>query len=429
MAAVSLSWPTDLASGLVYRDRLHQCLPHVVRFSGGRSSALMLLELANAGVLRPDRGDIVLFANTTAEHPGTYEFARSVCEEVESDFGVPCFWYEGCTVETATRFGYTRVRTFKLVKRVPADDSDDPSQPGYRWRGEAFEEMASWSRLPSRWRRMCTTELKVQPGHDLISEWLWGGPGPARQGHYRDVSLATATDVAERYRGALGRETREARLQMACGEPWARPQQNWQDFTTVQLNRPVSGPRGSADIWGRYGDVQKFVSLLGLRADEPKRVQTAMWRAFLAEGAGSTGCRDRIQPAGEVVYCPLSDGGITEEAVQLFWAAQKYDLRIPDGAGNCVYCFLKGPAALARLAATADGGDEVQDTPVDIRWWARLEDDYGRPSTNGFRQTIGMFHDTDYRAIMHRASDMDLPRMNTRKTDSDDMGVPCSCTD
>ena len=389
----------------------------------------MTQQLAADGALRSDRGDVVLFANTTAEHPGTYEFAREVCEELETQFGIPCLWYEGCAVETATRTGYTRTRSYKLVRRTPATDDDDPRVPGYRMRGEAFEEMVSWARLPSRWRRMCTTELKVQPGHDLVSEWLFGGPGPAWQGHHRDVSLASASVVSERYKGSLDRDERKARLQVACAEPWARPHQDWQDFTNVDLRRPKTGPRGTVDIWGRFGPVQRFVSMLGLRADEPDRVQTAMWRSLMAEGAMGTQCRDSIQPPGEMVYCPLSDTGVTDVDVKEYWSNHAYDLDIPDGAGNCVYCFLKGPAALTRLAAGINGSEpDTEGTPVDIRWWSRLEDTYGRPSTQQDGR-IGMFHDTDFAAIVERAAASGSAERNGHRERSAASRVPCSCTD
>lgn len=246
--------------------------------------------------------------------------------------------------------------------------------------------------------------------------------------------MASSEVVAARYRGVLDREEREARLRVACGEPWARPQQDWQDFTAVDLDRPTDGPRGWADIWGRFGDAQQFVSILGLRADEPDRVRTAMWRSLVAEGADGTHCRDRIQPAGELVYCPLSDVGVTEEDVRSYWSGRPYDLRIPDGAGNCVYCFLKGPAALARLASEMDdSGDDGMDgyangTPVDIRWWSRLEKSYGRPSTSR-EGRIGMFHDTDYESIMSRATRRQQLNVNGWDSDGIEVRVPCSCTD
>ena len=179
-------------------------------------------------------------------------------------------------METSTRAGYTRTRAYRLVARTPSKPGDDPARPGYRYHGEAFEEMASWSRLPSRWRRVCTSELKVQPGNELVSEWLTLGAGPSHRGHHRDTRLAAPSEIGGRYTGALGSEFREQHVQFACAQPWARPEQNWQDFTPVPLGRPDTGPRSAADIWGKHGAARGFVSLLGLRADEPNRVKTAI---------------------------------------------------------------------------------------------------------------------------------------------------------
>ena len=54
----------------------HGDLPHVMKFSGGRSSAALAFLMAENRLLRPERGDVILFANTSAEHPATYAFTR-----------------------------------------------------------------------------------------------------------------------------------------------------------------------------------------------------------------------------------------------------------------------------------------------------------------------------------------------------------------
>ena len=60
-----------------YRGRHHGKLPHVVKFSGGRSSGMLLFTLLENGLLRQERGDVVVFNNTSSEHPETYRFASA----------------------------------------------------------------------------------------------------------------------------------------------------------------------------------------------------------------------------------------------------------------------------------------------------------------------------------------------------------------
>ena len=74
---------------LCYRASGHEELPHIVSFSGGRSSGTLAFMAAAEGLLQPERGDLVLFANTSAEHPGTYEFAARCKERLEAEFGLP----------------------------------------------------------------------------------------------------------------------------------------------------------------------------------------------------------------------------------------------------------------------------------------------------------------------------------------------------
>ena len=78
---------------------------------------------------------MILFANTSAEHPGTYRFVRECQIRLERDHGLPFFWYEFCTVEDASRGAYAR-----RVRGTPVEDDPD----GYRSRGEAFSEMLSF---------------------------------------------------------------------------------------------------------------------------------------------------------------------------------------------------------------------------------------------------------------------------------------------
>ncbi|MYJ46456.1 MAG: hypothetical protein F4070_02145 [Acidimicrobiales bacterium] len=168
-----------------YRDPAHSELPHVVSFSGGRSSAALTFMAAEEGLLDAGRGDIVLFANTSAEHPGTYEFAAECKRRIETEFGLPFFWLEFTTVEDAWRGEYWRKLSYRLVKPIPIED--DPE--GFRSTGELFEDLVSLQgMLPNVHSRTCTAKLKLYPSHLLLSEWLGGTEGPAHSGHYWSVS-------------------------------------------------------------------------------------------------------------------------------------------------------------------------------------------------------------------------------------------------
>ena len=48
-----------------YRSKHHQELPHVVKFSGGRSSGMLLFTLIENGLLKRNRDDVVIFNNTS----------------------------------------------------------------------------------------------------------------------------------------------------------------------------------------------------------------------------------------------------------------------------------------------------------------------------------------------------------------------------
>lgn len=371
---------------LAYRGPHDVEFPHVVSFSGGRSSAALAFMAAEEGLLRPERGDLVLFANTSAEHPGTYEFAARCKERLEADFGLPCLWVEFCTVEDAWRGEYRRKASYRLVKPVPIEQDPD----GYRSSGELFEELLCLQRmLPNPHSRTCTAKLKLYPSHDLLAEWLGRTIGPAHAGHHWPTALGEGlvdpVRVAEAYsrnRGTASEESVLRGAQHLASLPAARPPQRWSDFTAAPV--PMNVKPGARAVAMRGPNAALHVRLLGLRADEPSRVNRVLSRTLYAEGATTAACTVKTQPPGERPYFPLFDAGIEATEVTRYWKQRDFDLRIPEGAGNCVFCFMKGTRQLVRLGSTPDERRRPG-TPTDIGWWSDLETRHLRtaPRRNG----------------------------------------------
>lgn len=372
--------PEDFAT-IRSRAEEHRGLPHIVKFSGGRSSAALAFLLAEQGLLEADRGDVILFANTSAEHPGTYMFARECKRRLENDFGLPVFWFEFCTVEDASGGYYVRRPSYRLVRAEPFEE--DPL--GYRSHGEVFEEMLSFQgMLPNPHTRSCTAKLKLQPSHQLLAEWLGCTQGPAHAGHYANRSYVTPRRALAKYRRAGGKAESEAflrRVAYMIQQPSARPAQRWCDYTDAPLNVSPSGC-GPVSMWGP--DAKLHITILGLRADEANRINRVMQRSMFAEGASGWACAVRNQPPGERPCFPLADWGYDANAVRRFWQSRPFDLKIPEHAGNCVFCFMKGTKALG-YAANQPDRLRVSGAPSDVGWWVNMERRYRRdvPARNG----------------------------------------------
>lgn len=435
-----------------YRSESHRTLPHIVSFSGGRSSAALALMAAEEGLLRPDRGDLLLFANTSAEHPGTYEFAAECKHRLENEHGLPFLWLEFCTVEDAYRGHYRRRASYRLVKPVPVEN--DPE--GYHSRGEVFEEMlALQGMMPNPHSRTCTAKLKLFPAHSLLADWLGGTEGPSHDGHYWNDDEACVDQVAlvapeefadgyERRRGTAPREQVVMRAEHLAALPSSRPAQDFSRFTDADVSRSaMSVPLASSpspphtgtrdDQLGslprpasmRGPSAAQHVRLLGLRADEPKRVDRVLMRCLFAEGAASPGCTVRTQPPGERPYFPLYDAGLCADDVKRYWSSQDFDLDIPDGAGNCTFCFMKGTRQLVELSR-ADDPQRVKGTPSDIGWWAGVEQRHMRTRPSRDREGVSTF---GFFGVNSGTYD-DLARGSTEGLDRYRSGTPaCDCTD
>ena len=98
----------------------------------------------------------------------------------------------------------------------------------------------------------------------------------------------------------------------------------------------------------RYLGVSDYVRLIGIRADEPRRV--AKMRAK------------------EDHYMPMADAGVSESDIREFWANQPFDLAMPKAGvntlSNCDLCFLKGYKIKQSI---------VEHSPSLATWWAEQE--------------------------------------------------------
>ena len=318
--------------------------PRVVKFSGGRSSGMMTLrELPK---MKPERGDCVIFCNTSAEHPATYDFVARMRDEVEGQ-GVPMFILEYQTYEIEKRGHWTRRDTFRLA------DVDN-----MKMAGEIFEEMLCTKTItPSMRHRFCTTKMKAALTAAFLRHWAKGDSTLPMLGNRfpkADAESVHAAYVAHGGKHPKHDFIRRIEFMMKC--PAFRPKQTIQDFTSVPLTDACQ--------------IEEWTSLIGYRADEPRRV--AKMRERNARFADAD---------GEWCEAPLADAGITKQRVMEFWGKQDFDLGIDSELGNCVYCFFKFPTQAESLPrALKNTPPELKGTPTDIDWWVRMEEKYSSRS-------------------------------------------------
>ena len=422
---------SDEARLFRYRDPSHEKLPHIVKYSGGLSSGLLLFTLLGNGLLKPDRGDAVVFNNTSAEHPETYRFARRCKKECES-YGVPFFWVEYMTYEDARKGGYTRIPTYRLTNDQPhSKDNED----GFHWRGEVFEELVSWSGyVPNLFSRICTRAMKLETTRHFLKDWLAGNDRIPRLGHYGKTSKIDIDDLYrqhQRNQGGVPEGIYKDKKAFALNRPYVRPEQIYADYSPKR--RPFKNAALVGKVFGGQAAFDKgaeYVAFVGLRGDEKLRVQRVKARNA---GPAATGYK------GEHVYMPLAQMGVKREDVNAFWEKQEWGLEIPMGGqlSNCVFCYLKGGANLKnarnimREPSKMPEFGSLKDTPSDIAWWMRMEETYGRNLIEEKRvrkneqvKFIGFFGaNTDFSyELLAEGADEEIDRVGAKL-------LPCDCTE
>ena len=416
-----------------YRDESHEALPHVVKFSGGRSSGMMLFKLLKERALKRERGDVVIFNNTSAEHPKTYEFVAQCKQACETTYGVPFFIVEHCTYEDSYQGDYIRMSTFRLANAEPYSKKN-PN--GYRWQGEIFEELLSWNGvLPSIFQRTCTVTLKLQTTKLFLKEWLLNRPATRRKGHFADKTRIDLDALYRRHiknRGSVPKKIFLNKKRFVLEQPHFRDEQLWSDYSDSYS--PFANSKIEGRIFGdhvKFGaDFVEYVGIVGLRSDEKLRVQ----KIFLKSGITETD----DDYAGEQVYAPLCDLGVTSEDVITYWNNQSWNLELDpkQPISNCTFCFLKGVENLRLIKSFFDEAKDKThlNTPCDINWWARVEEEYAKDFSAEGKTTrteipdnlIGFFGARSGYLYKSLASEKQDPDM---EIDYPSGFVPCECTE
>lgn len=405
--------------GSYYVEEYHESLPHVVKFSGGRSSGVLLFSLLEKGLLRADRGDVIIFNNTSAEHHKTYEFVIECKRRCEEKYNIPFFLVEFQTYESCKNGIYDRFSTYRLVNNKPYTEDN---LHGYHTKGEVFEELISWNGyLPSLLSgRTCTKNMKMGTTASFLNDWFafkeFNVP-LLRLGHYGEDSRVDKNLLYAKHLkngGSVPKEIYLEKKEFALHRPRIREEQDFRDYTNVNIeNKPLHTIKGMVE----------YCSFIGFRADEPLRLEKMKKR--IDEEYNKEISVAYLREKHEHIYAPMVEYGITQEDVKNFWDEREWDLGLPyDGSlGNCVYCFMKGAPKLSSIQKT---NNEL--TPENIDWWIAIEQKYqrdlkaeGREITteaNPFINFFGVGKKLSY-SVIKEGNNIDI----------NDDSLPCNCTD
>lgn len=421
--------------------------PHIVKFSGGRSSGMMLMEMLKQRALKPERGDVIVFNNTSAEHPATYRFTREMKNLAEEKYNIPFFWIEYKTFEDAGKHGWKRNPSYRLVNE---NEYSERNKDGYRFQGEVYEELLSHSTfLPNMRDRSCTKWLKIFTTNAFLADWFAQKEGIDRLGHYGETARITDEDIIHAHKIHKGSNPDEillAKKEFVRKSDFVRKEALWQDFTKSKIcfdndsiKESVLGNKG--ELFGRKAI--SYISCLGIRKDEEIRVEKIRARIHGARNEkGRSLCN---QPPRETILAPLVDKSISQSDVIAFWKKQEFNLNLPDSGlfSNCVYCPLKGRAKLLKLAQRELSSEsDMGIAPDSIDWWIEMEKKYSRDLKAEKRNVtsekdvnfIGFFgaeKEPIYRQIKQRAilgaSNM-TSDIKAEFLEEEDY-IPCNCTD
>ncbi len=424
-------------------------LPRVVKFSGGRSSAMMLLQLLEKGKLKQWRGDCVVFCNTSAEHKATYNFIRKIKQITEQNYKLPFFIIEYQTYEVKnSRNKYVRRNSYRLVNEYPYDATNNPF--GYKCKGEVFKEYLSHTgSLPNQFQRTCTVNLKIITNNIFLADY-WSGKSNIDvfgHGFRSQLSDIDAVNNHRKNKGELADADIIIKKKFLQECSTIRHEQFFKDYTTVNIclnNEYLQDyikKNGTIKLLGKKSIM--FISYLGIRYDEKHRADRI--RARIVEVKNNLVRKKkkqsivRTQPTYETVKTPLISTKVISSQVINFWKKRpEIDLVLPYNGlySNCVFCFLKGKTKRRLLAHTLQN-QSIDDGPSSIDWWVDIESKFSRKvikSNNNYTH-IGFFGVAEQYEYQNIAEDTKTHKKTLQELIADvqkynnDWTMACSCTD
>ena len=416
--------------------------PHIIKFSGGRSSGMMLMKMLENNQLNPKRGDVIIFNNTSAEHSATYDFTRKIKKLAEEKYNIPFFWIEYQTYEDSSgTYQWSRKPSYRLTNDQPYSKQNND---GYRYKGEVFEEMISLGGfLPSMVSRVCTLSMKIFITNNFLSDWFAQKQGIERLGHYGDCPKMSDANIMKTHHkngGSVPESILLSKKAFVKNSPFVRKQQFWKDWTKANiviendiLKESVIGNKAQL-----YGDLAvDYISVLGIRSDEQRRIVKIENR--IEEAQENQGKSLFNQPHGESILAPLNDDKITQEQVIGFWNNQDFNLELPNNGlfSNCLYCPLKSKGKLLQIAIEQLDEKPSELTPENIDWWINIERKYSRDLVAEGREItsdknpkyVGFFGPTKkliFEGIKQEAENGVTVDKEMLELES---AIPCNCTD
>ena len=277
---------------------------------------------------------VVVFNNTSCEHPETYKFVVECKKRVEAT-GIPFFFVQFQTYEDARQGEWRRIPSYRLVTERPFSE-DNPD--GFQWRGEVFEEMISYKAyLPNQFARVCTQSLKLEVTRQFLRDWFASKPSISRQGHGLNDSQV---DAGQLYRthirkgGGVPEDVLLAKKRFMLSRPTSRPCQIYKDFSSPSShfeNPTLKGKVFGHKAWFGDGGIE-YVAFIGLRGDEQlrvARVQTRSSNPHANEGY-----------EGEHVYMPLAKIRIGKRRCQCLLGATELGPESSGERGAVKLCLL-----------------------------------------------------------------------------------------